>query len=92
MAQVHTLLAQVLTLFGAGEVFDGVPAPRIGLLRPPLAQVPTLFPHLRQEQRVPAPRTLGTCAKIIGDLRQQCHSRLIFVIPGLTRNLPTITV
>lgn len=53
---------QVNTCFGAGVVFGGGPAPQIGLQRFPVAQVPLLFPHLRQESVVPAPRIGCTCA------------------------------
>ena len=55
------LLAQVLPFLGAGEVLAWGPAPQIGLIRLPVAQVYTLFSHLRQEPSVPAPATPNTC-------------------------------
>lgn len=62
LAQVCLLLEQIPPLFGAGEVFEWGPAPRIGLLRSPVAQVTPLFPHLRQLPPVPAPAASYTCA------------------------------
>ena len=55
-------MAQVLPLSGAGGVFGGGPAPQNGLLRAPVAQVPILFPHLRQKPSAPAPKSPYTCA------------------------------
>ena len=49
-------LAQVCPIPGAGGVFGGGPAPQNGLLRTTLAQVSTLFPHLRQHTPTPAPK------------------------------------
>ena len=63
-------LAQVPGFLGAGVFLGGGPAPQIGLLRPPVAQVPTHFPHLRQTPQTPAPNTLDTCAKNRHHLRQ----------------------
>jgi hypothetical protein len=55
-------MAQVKVFFGAGEEKGWGPAPRIGLLRAPVAQVPSLFPHLRQKTSAPAPESPYTCA------------------------------
>ena len=63
-------LAQVPGFLGAGVFLEEGPAPQIGLLRPPVAQVPTHFPHLRQTPQTPAPNTLDTCAKNRHHLRQ----------------------
>ena len=58
----HPPAAQVLPLPGAGVIFGGGPAPQNGHLRAPVAQVPTLFPHLRQKTSAPAPESPYTCA------------------------------
>jgi hypothetical protein len=50
-----SLLAQVCPVLGAGGVFGGGPAPQNGLLCTTVAQVPALFPHLRQHTPTPAP-------------------------------------
>ena len=50
-------LAQVGPILGAGGFFGGGPAPQNGLLCTTLAQVPTLFPHLRQYTPTPAPKS-----------------------------------
>ena len=47
------------------------PAPRIGLLRSPVAQVPTLFPHLHQKGTAPAPEFQHTCAMTPLHLRHE---------------------
>ena len=49
------LSEQVPHLFGAGVVFGGGPAPGNGRVRTAMAQVSTLFPHLRHLPRGPAP-------------------------------------
>ena len=64
-------LAQVYHILGAGGVWGGGPAPQNGLLRTTVAQVLTLFPHLRQHTPTPAPTYPYTCAKIHRDLRQK---------------------
>ena len=59
-----SFLAQVRPWIGAGEVFGRGPAPQIGRLWAPVAQVPPLFPHLRQHTPSPAPSHPFTCASI----------------------------
>jgi len=51
----YLFLAQMGHRLGAGGFFGRRPAPQILVLRPTVAQVHTLFPHLRQECRGPAP-------------------------------------
>ena len=58
--------AQVTPLFGAGVIFPNRPAPQNRLPPAPLAPVPTLFPHLRQQYPPPAPKTNTTCATRLG--------------------------
>ena len=63
MVQVHRLywrrstcfLAQVDSILGAGGIFGVGPAPQIVVLCIVLAQVLTIFPHLRQNTHTPAP-------------------------------------
>ena len=55
-------MEQVVAIYGAGVILDRGPAPQIGLLRIPAAQVPPLFPHLLQQPFTPAPATAETCA------------------------------
>ena len=55
-------MAQVQGITGASVVLGWRPAPQNGHLRAPMAQVPTLFPHLRQRLCAPAPTTINTCA------------------------------
>ena len=54
--------AQVVRRSGAGRIFGVGPAPPQGTEPRFAAQVPTLFPHLRQQQAPPAPTTGTTCA------------------------------
>jgi hypothetical protein len=51
----YLFLAQMGHRLGAGGILGWRPAPQILVLRPTVAQVHTLFPHLRQECRGPAP-------------------------------------
>ena len=56
---------------GAGEVFAWGPAPRNRHTRIPVAQVSTLFPHLRQRHLTPAPTKPYTCTTDTLHLRQR---------------------
>ena len=57
----HT--SSALPRIGAGVFFPRGPAPQNKHPRVPMAQVPTLFPHLRQKLQRPAPHRASTCAK-----------------------------
>ena len=59
----EALPAQVNTFSGAGGILRVGPAPQIVVLCIVLAQVPTIFPHLRQNAQY-------TCADIQHHLRQ----------------------
>ena len=50
------------SILGAGGILRVGPAPQIVVLCIVLAQVPTLFPHLRQNAHTPAPTFSTTCA------------------------------
>ena len=66
------LLAAISPRHGAGVFLGGGPAPQNGLLRTSMAQVLTLFPHLRQSSAPPAPKLPYTCANHRYHLRQNC--------------------
>ena len=57
------LAAQVHGTFGAGVVFGDRPAPPQAVESCFVAQVPTIFPHLRQSSISPAPIQHRTCAR-----------------------------
>lgn len=60
-------VAQVVPTFGAGVILEGGPAPQNGILCAVVAQVPPLFPHLRQQPSTPAPAIRDTCATRTSD-------------------------
>lgn len=64
-------VAQVVPTFGAGVILEGGPAPQNGILCAVVAQVPPLFPHLRQQPSTPAPAIRDTCATRASDRRHR---------------------
>ena len=66
-------LAQVGSILGAGGILRVGPAPQIVVLSIVLAQVPTLFPHLRQNAHTPAPTFSTTCANDRDQLMNGYH-------------------
>ena len=66
-------LAQVGSILGAGGILRVGPAPQIVVLCIVLAQVPTLFPHLRQNAHTPAPTFSTTCANDRDQLMNGYH-------------------
>ena len=66
-------MAQVVPNFGAGGIFGVGPAPAQRTEPRFTAQVPTIFPHLRQNPYTPAPTISTTCANDWDHLKNGLH-------------------
>ena len=72
----HPFLAQVPPPFGASVTLGEGPAPVENVGARFLAQVPTLFSHLRQKTLLPAPDYPHTCATGAAPPHRPCVARL----------------